>query len=336
MSNLNKILLNKINCKSIWFMRQAGRYLPEFQKIRSKNQNFIKLCLNSELSSEITLQPIERFDLDSAIIFSDILMVPYALGQNIKFTKDFGPKLSDFNLNQFLNSEENVFSDKLSPIYKAIDITRKKLKKDKSLISFVGAPWTLIVYMLNIKQGKEGINLQNLQDNKESLNQIIETLINFLCIHIKNQINAGADVIQIFDSWAGLIPEKNLNEYCYTPNAKISNFCKKQKIPTICFPKGIKERYEHFNTIVKPDGINLDPDVDPVWAREKLKDVVIQGGLNPNILLKDDEDIIKGATKYIQTFKDIPYVFNLGHGLLPETDPDKVNKLIKFYRNFDG
>ncbi len=336
MSNLNKILLNKINCKSVWFMRQAGRYLPEFQRIRSKNQDFVKLCLNSELSSEITLQPIERFDLDSAIIFSDILMVPYALGQNVKFTKGSGPKLSDFNLNQFLKSEENIFSDKLSPVYKAIDITRKKLKKSKSLISFIGAPWTLIVYMLNVKEDKGEINLRKLQDKKKELNQIIETLINFLCIHIKNQINAGADVIQIFDSWAGLIPTKNLNDYCYTPNAKILNFCRKQKIPTICFPKGIRERYEDFNDIVKPDGINLDPDIDPAWAREKLRNVVIQGGLNPNILLKDDEDIIKGATKYIRTFKDIPYVFNLGHGLLPETDPDKVGRLIKFYRNFNG
>ena len=336
MSNLNKILLNKINCKSVWFMRQAGRYLPEFQKIRSKNQDFIKLCLNSELSSEITLQPIERFDLDSAIIFSDILMVPYALGQDVRFIKNSGPELSDFNLNQFLKNEKNIFSDKLSPVYKAIDITRRKLKKSKSLISFIGAPWTLIVYMLNVKDGKGEIKSQELQDKKKSLNQIIETLINFLCIHIKNQINAGADVIQIFDSWAGLIPQKNLNEYCYTPNARISNFCRKQKIPTIFFPKGIKKRYEDFNKIVKPDGINLDPDIDPVWAREKLRNVVIQGGLNPNILLKDDEDIIKGATKYIRTFKDIPYVFNLGHGLLPETDPDKVSKLIKFYRNFDG
>ncbi len=336
MSNLNKILLNKINCKSVWFMRQAGRYLPEFQKIRSKNQDFIKLCLNSELSSEITLQPIERFDLDSAIIFSDILMVPYALGQDVRFIKNSGPELSDFNLNQFLKNEKNIFSDKLSPVYKAIDITRRKLKKSKSLISFIGAPWTLIVYMLNVKDGKGEIKSQELQDKKKSLNQIIETLINFLCIHIKNQINAGADVIQIFDSWAGLIPQKNLNEYCYTPNARISNFCRKQKIPTIFFPKGIKKRYEDFNKIVKPDGINLDPDIDPVWAREKLRNVVIQGGLNPNILLKDDEDIIKGATKYIRTFKDTPYVFNLGHGLLPETDPDKVSKLIKFYRNFDG
>ena len=336
MSNLNKILLNKINCKSIWFMRQAGRYLPEFQKIRSKNQNFIKLCLNSELSSEITLQPIKRFDLDSAIIFSDILMVPYALGQDVIFTKNFGPKLSDFDLSKFLKNEKKDFSNKLSPIYKAIDITRRKLIKSKSLISFIGAPWSLMVYMLNFKENKKEINLKKLQDKKKYLNQIIETLIYFLCIHIKNQINAGADVIQIFDSWAGLIPEENLNDYCYTPNLKISNFCKKQKVPVICFPKGIKENYEEFNKIVKSDGINLDPEINPVWAREKLKNVVIQGGLNPNILLKADEDITKAATKYIQTFKDIPYVFNLGHGLLPETDPDKVQKLIKFYRNFDG
>ncbi len=336
MSNLSKILLNKINCKSIWFMRQAGRYLPEFQKIRSQNQDFIKLCLNSELSSEITLQPIKRFDLDSAIIFSDILMVPYALGQDVKFTKDFGPKLSDFNLNKFLKSDKNDFSNKLSPIYKAIDITRTKLIKSKSLISFIGAPWTLIIYMLNVKESKKEINLLKVHDNKKILDQIIETLINFLCIHIKNQINAGADVIQIFDSWAGLISKENLNDYCYSPNAKISNFCRKQKIPVICFPKGIKEKYEDFNKIVKPDGINLDSEINPIWAREKLKNVVIQGGLNPNVLLKADKDIIKAATKYIQTFKEIPYVFNLGHGLLPETDPDKVQKLIKFYRNFDG
>ena len=317
-------------------MRQAGRYLPEFQKIRSKNQNFIELCLNSELSSEITLQPIKRFDLDSAIIFSDILMVPYALGQGVKFTKGFGPKLSNFKLEEFLRNEKKDFSSKLSPIYKAIDITRRKLDKKKSLISFVGAPWTLIVYMLNIKENKKEIDLGKLYKKKKLVDQIIEVLENFLCIHIKNQINAGADVIQVFDSWAGLIPNENLKDYCFKPNTKITNFCKKQKIPIICFPKGIKEKYEDFNNIVRPDGINLDSEINPSWAREKLKNVVVQGGLNPNILLKTDEDIIEGATKYIQTFKEIPYVFNLGHGLLPETDPDKVSKLIKFYRNFDG
>ena len=151
MSNLKKILIDKKNCKSLWFMRQAGRYLPEFRKIRSKNKNFINLCLNSELSSEITLQPINRFDIDSAIIFSDILMVPYALGQKVKFIKEHGPQLSTFNLNQFLSNDKISFSQKLHPIYKAIEITRKKLDRKKSLIGFVGAPWTLLIYMLGAK-----------------------------------------------------------------------------------------------------------------------------------------------------------------------------------------
>ena len=157
MSNLKKILIDKKNCKSLWFMRQAGRYLPEFRKIRSQNKNFINLCLNSELSSEITLQPINRFDIDSAIIFSDILMVPYALGQRVNFIKDHGPQLSTFNLNQFLSNDKISFSQKLHPIYKAIEITRKKLDKKKSLIGFVGAPWTLLIYMLGARLNKKSI-----------------------------------------------------------------------------------------------------------------------------------------------------------------------------------
>ena len=166
------------------------------------------------------------------------------------------------------------------------------------------------------------------------MDKILNYLIEYLCVHIKNQINAGADIVQIFDSWAGLIPEKKINDYCYSPNMRIVNFCKNEKIPSICFPKGIKEKYEEFNKIVKPNGISLDPEIDPEWAKEQLKNVVLQGGLDPKILLKTDKEIMNGATKYIQTFKDIPYIFNLGHGLLPETDPDKVDKLIKFYKNF--
>ena len=333
MSNLKKILLNKKPCKSIWFMRQAGRYLPEFREIRSKNKNFIKLCLNSILSSEITLQPIKRFDLDSAIIFSDILMVPYALGQEVKFTKDHGPLLSDFNFKTFLNNNKN-FSEELNPIYKAIEITRKKLDKKKSLISFIGAPWTLLVYMLNIKSKKNEINLKILK--KFKINQIIEKLVDYLCVHVTNQINAGADVVQIFDSWAGEIPEENIKEYCFEPNAKLVEFCKKKNIPTICFPKGINEQYKEFNDFVKPDGLNLDPKINPIWAKEKLTNVVLQGGLDPNVLLKSKREIFEGATKYIKAFEDIPYVFNLGHGLLPQTDPDNIDSLVKFYRTFNG
>ena len=335
MSDLKNILLNKISCKSIWFMRQAGRYLPEFREIRSRNKNFINLCLNSELSSEITLQPIKRFDLDSAIIFSDILIVPYALGQEIMFTKNDGPKLSPLNIESLFNNKKKDFSNKLSPIYKAIEITRKKLKKNKSLICFIGAPWTLLIYMLGLKTNDQKLDLEKFNIYKPQIKKILNEITEYLCIHVKNQINAGADVVQIFDSWAGLVPETNLENFCFIPNKKIVEFCKSEKIVNICFPKGIKENYEEFNVFVKPDGINLDPELNPLWAKEKLKNVVIQGGLDPRILLKSKEEIIQAATKYIQTFKDIPYVFNLGHGLLPETDPDKVEMLIKFYRNFN-
>ena len=334
MSNLKKILIDKKNCKSIWFMRQAGRYLPEFREIRLNNPNFIELCLNSELSSKITLQPIERFDMDSAIIFSDILMVPFALGQKVEFHKNQGPILSNFNLKEFLNNDKISFSQKLHPVYKAIELTRNKLKKEKSLISFIGAPWTLLIYMLGAKNVKNQINYEKIKSNKFETNVILDKLNEYLCVHIENQINAGADIVQIFDSWAGLLPEEDLPNYCYMPNLKIVEFCKKNKIPVICFPKGLRENYKEFNNLVKPNGLSLDYETDPVWAKEHLKNVVLQGGLDPKILLMSDEEIKKKATIYLNVFKDSPYIFNLGHGLLPETDPDKVGRLIKFYREY--
>ena len=334
MSNLKKILINKTNCKSVWFMRQAGRYLPEFRKIRANNKNFIELCLNSGLSSEITLQPIKRFDLDSAIIFSDILMVPYALGQSVEFVKGRGPILSNFNLEKFLDNNKNSFTKNLQPVYKTIEKTRKKLNQNKSLISFIGAPWTLLIYMLGIKKNKNELEYEKIKSQETKVNIILNKLIEYLCVHIENQILAGADVVQIFDSWAGLLPIKDLSNYCYVPNQRIVEFCKSKNIPTICFPKGIGENYKNFNNTVKSDGINLDYDVDPFWAKQNLKNVVLQGGLDPKTLLLPDEEIKNNATRYFNIFKDIPYIFNLGHGLLPETDPDKVDMLIKFYREY--
>ena len=229
MSKLTNCIINKdYSCTPLWFMRQAGRYLPEFRKIRLKNKNFINLCLNSDLSSEITLQPLKRFDLDAAIIFSDILMVPYALNQVVNFKKNEGPNLSDFNLNVFLNSNISDFTEKLNPVYEAIRKTKKKLNKKKSLISFVGAPWTLAVYMLGLKKNKNEINFNKLKEKKSELIVLIDKLNDYLCRHIEKQINCGADTVQIFDSWAGLIPNENLNEYCFEPNRKIVEFCKKK------------------------------------------------------------------------------------------------------------
>ena len=315
-------------------MRQAGRYLPEFRKIRANNKNFIKLCLNSELSSEITLQPIKRFNLDSAIIFSDILTVPYALGQKVNFVKDMGPKLDQFNFEIFTDNDKNSFTQELEPVYEAIRITRDKLNKEKSLIAFIGAPWTLLVYMLGMKLNKTQLDYEKIKLLGNEISMILDKLNEYLFIHIENQINAGADVVQIFDSWAGLIKQEDFNNYCIKPNSKLVSLCKSKNIPVICFPRGIGENYKKFNDIVKPDGLNIDYEVNPKWAKSNLKDVVIQGGLNPSFLLSSEEEMVKNTREYLDAFKDLPYVFNLGHGLLPETDPDKVEKLVKFYREY--
>ena len=335
MTKLTNCLLKKdYSCLPIWFMRQAGRYLPEFRKIRLKNKNFIKLCLNSSLSSEITLQPLKRFKLDAAIIFSDILIVPYALGQNVIFKTGRGPLLSTFNLNYFLKNKKKKFNQKLNPVYESIKITRNNLDKKKSLISFVGAPWTLIVYMFGLKSSKNKINLIKLRKNENEIKIVLDKIISYLCNHIINQIKAGADVVQIFDSWAGLIPQKNLFNYCYEPNKKIVDFCKKNKIPVICFPKGIKKNYIDFAAIVNPHCLSLDYDIDPTWAKNNLNKFCLQGGMDPKILFKDENQIFKEVDKYLDVFKDHPYIFNLGHGLLPGTNPDILQKVVERVNNF--
>jgi uroporphyrinogen decarboxylase len=335
MTRLTNCILNKDpSCVPVWFMRQAGRYLPEFKKIRSQNQNFIKLCLNSSLSSEITLQPLKRFNLDAAIIFSDILMVPHGLGQEVKFEKDSGPVLSSFNLKYFLNNNIDNFTKKLNPIYQAIEITRDSLNKEKSLISFIGAPWTLIVYMFGLKKNKNEIDKEKLKKAEKNIKIVLNKINEYLCIHINNQIQAGADTVQIFDSWAGLIPEEKLFDYCFEPNKKIVDFCKKRKIPVICFPRGINKNYSEFADIVKPNCLSLDYQIDPLWARNNLGNYCLQGGMDPKILFKPDDQIYKEVDKFLNIFKGHPYIFNLGHGLLPETNPDTLQKVVERVNNF--
>jgi uroporphyrinogen decarboxylase len=335
MTRLTNCILNKDHsCVPIWFMRQAGRYLPEFQKIRSKNKNFIKLCLDSNLSSEITLQPLKRFNLDAAIIFSDILMVPFSLGQEVTFIKDKGPFLSKFKLKHFLNNEKKNFTQKLNPVYEAIKKTRNSLHKSKSLISFIGAPWTLIVYMFGLKIDKNHINLNELTIKEAEIKIVLEKIVEYLCSHIVNQVRAGADVVQIFDSWAGLIPKNKLPEYCYEPNRRIVQFCKDNNIPVICFPRGIKDNYIDFGKNVNPDCLSLDYEVYPLWAINNLKNFCLQGGMNPEILFKEENEIFKEVDKFLNIFKNHPYIFNLGHGLLPTTNPDILQKVVERVNNF--
>ena len=333
MTPIHQVIKNqntKIN--PIWIMRQAGRYLPEFRKIRKLNPNFINLCLNHELSSEITLQPLKRFDLDAAIIFSDILMLPYGLNQKVEFEKGFGPKLGEVNIDEMLKLDEVGFIQKIYPVYKAIEkVSTNSLLRNKNTIGFVGAPWTLLVYIINQQSPKKNLK-KNFFNNDFLINKILLILEKFLKIHIKNQIDNGANVIQIFDSWAGLLQEKDLPNYVYSPTLNLVNYVKSLNTPVICFPREIKN-YKEFCDIVKPDAVSIDYNIDPKKILNDIK-IPIQGGLDPKILLTDKETIKKETRKYLDIFKDHPYIFNLGHGVLPETDPNMFEYMVNTVKNY--
>ena len=332
MSPITNCIKNKDTTSNpIWLMRQAGRYLPEFREIRKENQDFIKLCLNNDLASEITLQPIKRFGFDGAVIFSDILMLPYGLGQKVEFEKNFGPKLGDIDLEIIKNVDEISFTEKIYKVYKAIEKTSKDpLMSNRDMIGFVGAPWTILVYMINKSSPKKGLSGEFFKDDF-LINRLLGIIEKFLKLHIKNQIEAGAQVIQIFDSWAGLLEDK-IPEYIYVPTLNIVDYVKKLGVPVICFPRGIKD-YKNFCEIVKPDAVNIDYDVDPKKILNEIK-IPIQGGLDPKILLTDQKTLKIEVEKYLGIFKDHPYIFNLGHGILPETKIEMVEELIKIVRNF--
>ena len=320
----------KIN--PIWIMRQAGRYLPEFREIRRVNPDFINLCLNEELSSEITIQPLRRFNLDAAIIFSDILMLPYGLNQKVKFEKGFGPKLGEPNIDEMSKIDEIDFVHKIYAVYKAIKkVSSNSITKNKNTIGFVGAPWTLLVYMINQQSPKKSLKKDFFKD-KFLINKILMILEKFLKIHIKNQVDSGATIIQIFDSWAGLLEEKDLPNYIYSPTLNLVDYVKSLDVPVICFPREIKN-YKEYCEIIKPDAVSIDYNIDPKKILNDIK-IPIQGGLDPKILLSDKETLKKEAIKYLNIFKDHPYIFNLGHGILPETDPKMVDYLVQIVKNY--
>jgi len=332
MNKLSNCIINKdTSYIPIWFMRQAGRYLPEFREIRKNNQDFIKLCLSPKLVEEITLQPTNRFDLDAAIIFSDILMIPYGLGQQVKFEKGKGPILGKLDINSALNITDDEFIKKMSPVYESIRNVKRKVK-NKSVIGFVGAPWTLLVYMLNQQSPKRDFNFNTVINDNSIVIKLLKKIEEIICLHIDKQTQSGADIVQIFDSWAGLLPKDKLSQFCFAPNQKIIKHTKNKKIPTICFPRGIGKSYRDFCHSVKPDCINIDYEVDPNWAKANFNNTPIQGGLDPKILLKDNISLEKEVQNYLNIFKNYPYIFNLGHGVLPDTKPETIDHIVKIVR----
>tara|TARA_Y100000031_G_C8183859_1_gene367901 strand:- start:492 stop:1271 length:780 start_codon:yes stop_codon:yes gene_type:complete len=258
-------------------------------------------------------------------------MIPYGMNQEVNFEKNIGPKLGDLSIDKIKEIDEGSFTQRLNPIYKAISQTsRSDLLNNKDLIGFVGAPWTILVYMINKMSPKKGLP-QKLFNDFSLINSLLDIIEKFIKLHIKNQIDAGVNIIQIFDSWAGLL-ENKIPEYIYKPTFNIIKYVKQLGVPVICFPRGIKD-YKKFCEIVKPDMVNIDYEVDP---KKIIKEITIpvQGGLNPKVLLTDKENLKKEVKKYLTIFKDHPYVFNLGHGILPETKIDLVKELINIVRNY--
>ena len=246
MNKITDCIINKdVSIKPIWFMRQAGRYLPEFRKIRSENKDFIRLCLNPDLVREITLQPINRFKLDAAIIFSDILIIPYGLNQKVEFKKGYGPILGEIDFDKIINFKEDDFIDRVSPVYEGIKKTKEKLK-NTNLIGFAGAAWTLLVYMINKESPKKNFNIKSLFKEEEKIEKLMYKIEDLIYLHLKKQIESGADIVQIFDSWAGLLPENKIKNFCFDPTKRIVERLKKLGKPIICFPRGISKKYEEF------------------------------------------------------------------------------------------
>ena len=259
-------------------------------------------------------------------------MIPYGLNQKVEFKKNFGPLLGDLDLKNILKLTEQDFVEKINPVYKAINIVNNnQLTNNKSTIGFVGAPWTLLVYMIN-KQSPKLKLVDDFFNDKILIKEILSILDKFLKVHIKNQVKNGAEVIQIFDSWAGLLDEKDLSNYIYNPTLSLVEFTKSLNVPVICFPRGIKD-YKNYCEFVKPDAVCIDYEVDPVQIKKEVK-IPIQGGMDPKVLLTDKENLKKEAKKYLDIFKDHPYIFNLGHGVLPETDPNMMDYLVKMVKDY--
>ena len=228
--------------------------------------------------------------------------------------------------------DEIDFVQRIFPIYKTLNLIKKNtLIKNKNIIGFVGAPWTLLVYMINKQSPKKQL-IDTFYKDDFLLNRILIILEKFLKVHIKNQIDNGADIIQIFDSWAGLLDQKDLPNYVYIPTLNLVDYVRSLGVPVICFPRGIKD-YKNYCDIVKPDAICIDYEVDPLYIRKNIQ-IPVQGGLDPKILLTDIKNLKKEATRYLDIFKDHPYIFNLGHGILPETNIANVEYLVKMVKDY--
>ncbi len=322
-----------------WLMRQAGRYLPEYRALREKAGSFLDLCFSPDFATEVTLQPLRRYDMDAAILFSDILVIPYALGQKLDFIEGEGPRLD--MLTQITDIEKlgfHSFDQKLNPVYEAIRQIRTKLPKDKALIGFAGAPWTLACYMLQGRGDGEFIAARKFSYEQEIIfAKLIEKLVKATTQYLLAQIKAGVDVVQIFDSWAGLLPSPLFEKWVITPTQQIVTAIHNiyPDFPVIGFPRGAGALYMSYAEKTGIRGIGLDQQVPLEWAKNNCPAaVVLQGNLDPVALLTGGAVLQREAQRILQTMADRPFIFNLGHGVMKETPPEHIAALAQIIRDY--
>ena len=329
---------DKIWPPPIWLMRQAGRYLPEYNVIRNKAGSFLDLCYKPDYASEVTLQPISRFDLDAAIIFADILLILQNFGMGIKFEEKIGPVLEKPLIeNPVLGVITEVEKSKLVNVGEAINLTRNKLPREKSLIGFCGAPWTVMTYMINGRSKKDlSQSVKWMEDNQSLANDIIDVLVDLSAAYLILQIQAGADIVKIFDSWAGVLDESQFNNWVIKPTSKIIAKVKDvfPKTPIIGFPKGAHKFYEKYALETGLNIIAVDSELDRDYVRNILqKKFIVQGNISPNILLRGGAELKKDIELNINKFRDQPFILGLGHGILKNTPPQHVLDLVQFVRS---
>jgi uroporphyrinogen decarboxylase len=322
-----------------WFMRQAGRYLPEYRSLREKSGGFLNMCYTPELATEITLQPIRRFGMDAAIIFSDILVVPQGLGRPLEFRVGEGPwmePLTEMSEMQALDIAR--MTEHLQPVYAALKSTRRELPESTALIGFAGAPWTLLCYMLD-GNGKNDFERARaaIYEQPALVNGLMRILSEAVAVHLIEQINAGADAVQLFDSWAAHVPFTHRDALLMQPANYIFARIKKvhPTVPVICFPRGIgAEDLRTYVGVVAPDGISVDQFTNIETLAPTLPpNLVLQGNMDPLALVHDIDSVVASVARLKQSLKKRPYVVNLGHGVLPSTPIDHMTRLIESIRN---
>lgn len=321
----------------LWFMRQAGRYLPEYRDIRKKKKNFLELCYSPDQVVEITLQPLKRFDLDGVILFSDILTIPDALGQDVTFKEGEGPLLSPLPPSSFQRvlSFEGFFK-KAAPVYEAIGLIRSQLGPSKTLLGFAGAPWTLALYMVEGRGSRDFAQAKTQAfQNEKQFSSFLDLLSEVVSFHLIEQVKAGAQVVQIFDTWAGHCPATHFHRWVLEPTQKIITSLHRvfPHIPIIGFPKGIGPNLIPYGHLSGVSALSLDGSIPLSWANERLpSSLIFQGNLDP-LLLVSGGDPLKNAIDTIhQEMRGRPYIFNLGHGILPQTPIEHVEKCVKWVR----